>query len=91
MTHAEIYRRMMGYGEQDVGLCELCPKRYIQIHHIEFKGIGGRDLEDADREENLIGLCSNCHNKCHSVGWLEMQEECKRVVEQRTKFLKKYV
>lgn len=47
-------------------LCEWCWEAPLSdVHHIEEKGMGGR--ANADTEENLIGLCIECHDKAHGL------------------------
>ena len=51
-----VYRRD-GYR------CAMCDStKYLQLHHCVPRGKGG-----ADREENLICLCSDCHALCHGL------------------------
>lgn len=57
--HVKIYLDYFGYGIEDFIECEVCGKRAVDIHHIEARGMGGTDKEDAI--ENLQALCRNCH------------------------------
>lgn len=50
-----------GYVADDVILCEICGRRGQDIHHIEARGMGGR--ESADNIENLMAVCRQCHVK----------------------------
>ena len=44
--------------------CEVCGSRWAVVaHHVTTKGAGGHDLP-----ENLISLCTTCHNKAHYGG-----------------------
>ena len=42
--------------------CQICGKNHgrLEVHHIHFKSQGG-----SDRMDNLVTLCSECHNKIH--------------------------
>ena len=48
------------YGEQDFVPCELCGNKCVDVHHLDGRG-KGKDIIG-----NLIGLCRDCHIKCHS-------------------------
>ena len=52
-----------GYGEQDFIPCENCCSKSVDIHHLKFKSLGGKD-----EIENLIALCRTCHEKAHNNG-----------------------
>ena len=64
---SELAKRRAG------GKCELCRKPapfnsatgepYLECHHICWLAHGG-----ADRPENTVALCPNCHRKMHIVG-----------------------
>lgn len=55
-------------------LCEWCFKVPLaDVHHIEEKGMGGR--ANADAEDNLIGLCLNCHDAAHGIGFQQIDKE----------------
>ena len=41
--------------------CEVCNNTSQDIHHLQFKSHGGKDVI-----ENLVALCRNCHNKAHN-------------------------
>jgi 5-methylcytosine-specific restriction endonuclease McrA len=43
--------------------CEYCGGDWhLQVHHIKSRGSGGGDTVD-----NLMVLCTTCHNKAHGV------------------------
>lgn len=46
--------------------CKTCKKESssLEKHHILPKSLGGTDCED-----NLISICSNCHEKIHDVSF----------------------
>ncbi len=47
--------------ERDGWRCQLCGSMSgVEVHHIEHRSQGGSDCED-----NLIALCSQCHNLVH--------------------------
>ena len=39
--------------------CEICGSQAVDVHHIDARGMGGRD--SADEIENLMGVCRQCH------------------------------
>ncbi len=41
--------------------CQVCGRPRTDVHHIKTRGSGGDDVE-----ENLIGLCRECHSKAHN-------------------------
>ena len=48
--------------ERDGWRCQACGKRAnLQVHHIVLRSQSGDDIED-----NLITLCSECHDQIHS-------------------------
>ena len=61
--HTKIFMKHHGYGEQDNVPCAVCGCNAVDIHHIEPKGMGGRDMNDID---NLIALCRRCHEMAHT-------------------------
>jgi len=71
--HTKIYLREMGYDETDFIPCEVCSSRAVDIHHIEARGMGGS--QEADRIENLMALCRDCHTRYgdikHYKEWLQ--------------------
>jgi len=60
-NHTKIYLDAMGYDVTDFVPCEVCQSKAVDIHHIEARGMGGS--KDADRIENLMALCRDCHVK----------------------------
>jgi 5-methylcytosine-specific restriction endonuclease McrA len=59
--HTKVYLKAMGYDTTDWIPCEVCQAQAVDIHHIEARGMGGS--KDADRIENLMALCRECHMK----------------------------
>lgn len=56
--HVKIYLDWFGlHGE--TAQCEICEAEAVDVHHIIRRGMGGG--QDADRIENLMGLCRDCH------------------------------
>jgi hypothetical protein len=52
--------------------CEHCggkPTLLLHPHHIRSRGAGGDDVD-----ENLLGLCSGCHDACHR-GLISKQQQ----------------
>ena len=63
------YGRMHGYTSakeyvraRDGGCCVMCGKPENNIHHLKARYKNGSDLP-----ENLVCLCSDCHNKLHTA------------------------
>ena len=71
--HVKIYMDFFDYGEQDFMPCEWCGKRLNDCHHINGRGKG------KDVIENLVGLCRECHLKCHSSKEFNKQVEQKHL------------
>lgn len=61
--HQKIYIDYFGLDKTDKIQCELCGNIAVDIHHIEYRGMGGRDV---DYIENLMALCRKCHDNIHS-------------------------
>lgn len=57
--HTKVYTDFFGYGQDSWIPCEICGKTAVDIHHIDARGMGGRD--SADEIENLMGVCRECH------------------------------
>ena len=56
-AHTKIYTNFF----QNTYLpCEVCLAPGVDVHHIERRGMGGKNQE-ADRIENLMLLCRQCH------------------------------
>ena len=62
--HTKIYFDYFDLTIADTVLCENCGAVAVDIHHVDFKGMGGS--KNKDYIENLIALCRNCHNKAHN-------------------------
>ena len=63
-THTQIYLIHYGYDETDFIGCELCGNKAVDIHHLVAERMGGSKTKDDI--ENLIAVCRECQNKCHS-------------------------
>lgn len=63
--HTKIYLNHFGYDLSDFIPCEVCNDKAVDIHHIDFKKMGGS--KNKDYIENLIAVCRSCHNKCHDT------------------------
>ena len=59
--HVRIYFEHFGYGEQSFIPCEICSDKAVDIHHILFKSLGGKD-----EISNLMALCRECHDDAHA-------------------------
>jgi len=58
--HTKVYLESVNKTVADVIMCELCHQVAVDIHHIK-----GRLGEDANKPENLIALCRQCHEQVH--------------------------
>ncbi len=57
-SYADMRRRVF---QRDGWRCQLCGSMSgVEVHHTEYRSQGGSDCE-----ENLITLCSECHNLVH--------------------------
>lgn len=59
--HTKIYLDYFGYTGQEFIACEVCGKRANDTHHIHARGMGG--TKKADKIENLMAVCRECHIK----------------------------
>jgi 5-methylcytosine-specific restriction endonuclease McrA len=57
--YTKLYLDFFGYTIDDVICCEVCGRKSVDIHHISARGMGGS--EEADRIENLMAVCRECH------------------------------
>ena len=56
--------------ERSGGLCESCGAMGANIHHVVFKGLGGRKgrmKKELDQPDNLKVLCLVCHGAAHGL------------------------
>lgn len=63
--------------DRDRGRCLRCGARAEQIHHRRPRGRGGSSLAAANQPDNLVSLCSRCHEhiernrlEAYASGWL---------------------
>lgn len=63
--HTAIWLQAKGLtGYEPYIPCEGgCGSTVVDVHHCESRGMGGR--KSMDREDNLVGLCRQCHDKAH--------------------------
>ncbi len=73
--HTKIYLDYYGYDETDFIGCEICGSKTVDVHHLIAKGMGGSKTKDYI--ENLIGVCRDCHVKCH--GSIEFNNKAKEI------------
>ena len=71
VKYKKVYIDYFGYYKGEYISCEVCNAPSIDIHHIE-----GR-VKSGDVIENLIAVCRECHNKCHSSK--EFNEKAKEI------------
>jgi len=57
--------------DRDEGLCSLCGKKAVNVHHIIPAGLGGKRVHEP---YNLICLCGECHIKAHQSQ--DVKREC---------------
>lgn len=75
VKYKKVYIEYFGYYEGEYIGCEICQKPSVDIHHIDFKGMGGSKTKDYI--ENLIAVCRECHNKCHESK--EFNQKAKKI------------
>ena len=61
--YVKTYLAYFGYDESSWIPCEICGAKCVEIHHLEPKSIAKAKENLID---NLIGICRECHNLCHS-------------------------
>lgn len=60
--------------ERDNGLCILCGRQAVEVHHIVFRSqLGTSELS------NLACLCRECHNAAHGVNAKEIRKKLKEI------------
>ena len=64
--HTKIYLNHFGHDESNFICCEICGATAVDVHHLDFKGMGGGPQGKKDVIENLMGLCRSDHDKCHA-------------------------
>ena len=67
------YNKKQAVLSRDNYTCQICKKKkqHLHVHHIVFKSQGG-----SDRMDNLVTLCSECHEKIHK-GNLQFNKKVK--------------
>lgn len=61
--------------ERDYGLCVLCGRQSVEVHHIVFRSqLGTSELS------NLVCLCRECHNAAHGVRAKEIRRKLKEII-----------
>lgn len=61
--------------ERDEGLCVLCGRQAVEVHHIVFRSqLGTSELS------NLACLCRDCHNAAHGVKAKEIRRKLKEII-----------
>ena len=69
--HTRVYTRFFNISEGEYSPCERCIitratpiKAATVIHHTEFRGMGGDQTEDKEKDDitKLAGLCGKCHD-----------------------------
>ncbi len=63
MNYKKKYLKHFSYGEQDHVPCELCGDTANDVHHINFRSLGG-----GDDISNLMAICRFHHDHAHSGG-----------------------
>jgi len=67
--YKQLYLEFFEYNELDFIPCEMCGKEAVDIHHIDARGMGGR--ESVNVVENLMALCRECHNKYGDIKYFK--------------------
>ena len=63
--YVKVYLKSRGYATEDMVPCEICWAPSVDVHHIDFKGMGGS--KNKDIPENLIALCRRHHDAAHGI------------------------
>jgi len=65
-NYKKVYLKHFGYGDQDFVPCELCESGAAEVHHVNYRSLGGgNDIE------NLMALCRFHHDLAHAGGLKE--------------------
>jgi len=64
--HLKAYLKAFKLKEFDPLECEICGKPAVDIHHLDYRGMGGNPSKDKDVIENLMALCRPHHNEIHN-------------------------
>jgi 5-methylcytosine-specific restriction endonuclease McrA len=57
-SYRELHRQVL---ERDGWRCQVCGSmQCLQVHHLKFRSHSG-----GDEEQNLIPLCTSCHERVH--------------------------
>jgi 5-methylcytosine-specific restriction endonuclease McrA len=57
-AYRELHRRIL---ERDGWRCQICGSmQNLQVHHLKLRSQSG-----GDEEQNLITLCTSCHERAH--------------------------
>jgi 5-methylcytosine-specific restriction endonuclease McrA len=57
-SYRELHRQVL---ERDGWRCQVCGSmQCLQVHHLKFRSQSG-----GDEEQNLITLCTECHERVH--------------------------
>lgn len=63
-----LYKRTRPQAiERDGGKCVICGRPMAHVHHIKYRGRGGKS-----NLENLACLCVYHHQQAHGVHWREV-------------------
>ena len=67
-TMHKKYKSSFGRQRQDIKelfnyACALCGRKGTEVHHIVYRSEDRSKIHD---KENMILLCTECHNKVHS-------------------------
>ena len=71
--HKKIYKEFFNLSEDEYSPCERCVvvknapiQRAVDVHHTDFRGMGGDQAGDKDDITKLVGLCRSCHDVCEA-------------------------
>ena len=81
-----MFMKYYGYTEADSysELCWYCAKNvWIDIHHIQGRGLGGDPKGLRDKISNLIPLCRSCHSDSSVIN--KQKDKLKEIVQRRMK------
>jgi hypothetical protein len=58
--YTKIYLDFFGFGLDNYIPCQICLRKAEGIHHIKYRSQGG-----TDDIENIMAVCTECHDKLH--------------------------
>ena len=80
ITVRKISKRIKEQIIERDGNCIICGGQIQQIHHV-FYGLEANYWPDRNEANQLVWLCSSCHDKLHFNGGNDFREKSKQYLE----------